>query len=228
MRHNIFHSLLVAAATVGVLTSAAQAATNCRLGEAVEWTAFTGHDNDFRAELSMPNANFHGLKRISNFERGDEPCRTESVFGRMPEATRAKAEVQRVTDNCNGNARDRISVGFDDRLDGAFITGIKAWTSNQGNATRRRLKGLTAEGRIVDNQSCGLSEFDFEAWAEPQGIDPDVARSPLTTQHTRNHANREHSMVQCPDGWVASGFQLAQGDRGISGLRLQCREVITR
>lgn len=211
--------------------SSAYAQANCRLGEETRWTDWTGYDNDFHDTLSVPNSDWHGLKRIGNYERGNEPCRTEAVFGRMPNATRAASEVERDSDTCNGNSRDEILVGFDDRMEGGFISGVRAWTSNQNNVDRRRLKGLRVRVQVV-NDDCSLSGFNWEAYSEQVDTGSHdatlTALSPLTEEDTRTNANREHGFVLCPDGWVGSGLQLAHGARGVSGLRLQCREVIPR
>lgn len=219
--------VLTVAATVG-----ADAQANCRLGDTIEWTNWSGHDNDFHDLLSLPTSDWHGLKRIANFERSDEPCRTEAVFGRMPNAVRAAAEVERVSDTCNGNSRDEIGVGFDDRMEGGFISGIRVWTSGQNNIERRRLKGLRVRVQVV-TESCDLIGFDWspsssDVFAQ-NGMEYSVTTlSPLTAQETRNNANQRHRFVNCPDGWIASGAQIAHGARGVSGMRLQCREVLPR
>lgn len=212
-------------------TAGAHAQANCRLDDEVRWTSWSGHDNDFHDTLSVPNSDWHGLKRIANFERSNEPCRTEAVFGRMPNAVRAAAEVERESDTCNGTSRDEIEVGFDDRMEGGFISGVRVWTSDQSNVERRRLKGMRVRVQVV-NDDCSLSGFDWDAYSEQLDTGSHdytlTALSPLTEQETRNNANRRHSFVRCDDGWIASGLQLAHGARGVSGMRLQCRRVIPR
>jgi hypothetical protein len=230
---NVSLKIIASACVLTFAASAgAQAQANCRLGETTQWTAWSGHDNDFHDLLSLPNSDWHGLKRIANFERSNEPCRTEAVFGRMPNATRAAAEVERDSDTCNGNSRDEIEVGFDDRMEGGFISGIRVWTSNQNNVERRRLKGMRARVQMV-TEDCDLVGFSWSASSSDVFSDNGVeytatALSPLTTQETRANADRRHSFANCPDGWIASGVQMAHGARGVSGMRLQCREVLPR
>ena len=229
---NVFLPLVSAAAILVGVSAPAMGQANCRLGSEIVETGRSGQGPAPEQTLSMSSSNWHALKRITNFESLNNACETVAVFGRMPGADNATAEVERALDECSGPSGDRITVGFDDNMEGGFITGIRVTTSGQANPLQRRVKAMRVHTAMVTD-ACNLVRFEWsphlaDVYAR-NGIDygPRVP-SPLTDYDERNRTDRLGEWQDCPRGYIATGIILARGWGGVSAVGLQCREVLAR
>jgi len=219
------------AMTVGISASA-NAQANCRLGDEIIVTGMSGQSPAPAETLSTPGSNFHALKRIANFERWNNACRTTAVFGRMPNADGATEEMTRELDECDGSSRDEIEVGFDERMEGGFITEIQVTTSGQSNPLQRRIKGVEIRTAVV-TEACNLVRFEWTPRLADvcarNGIDyEEGAPSPLISSDERNNTDAVGNWQRCPQGYVGTGLVIQRGWGGVSALGLECREVIVR
>ena len=221
----------IAALTMGV-SAPALAEANCMLGNEIIQTSPSGQAPAPTETLSMPGSNWHALKRISNFERLNKACNTSVVFGHMPFASGAAAEVTQELDECSGASGDEITVGFSDNMVGGFITGLRITTSDQSNALNRRVKAMEVRVAMVTD-ACNLVQFEWSPHVagvyDRLGVDygPRVA-SPLTSYDARRRTDIVHDWSQCPRGYVATGVVLNRQWGGLSAVGLLCREVISR
>ena len=210
---------------------AAPTRASCMLDDTVITRPVSGAASSFQSTISMPNANFHAIRGISNREHADRPCSTTVTYGRFPNASGATPEVTRTSSNCSGSTGDEISVGVvRESLEGVFVGALRICRNNNG----RRLKGLQVKFRTVKSD-CTTEHFEADDEATyPEdyagvGTIENGLHSIITEESdSRNNCADWGEWRYCPAGSVATGLVLHDGGSGVNGIQLQCRNVIAR
>lgn len=210
-------------------------------------TKFSGQSSGTIVEMGTPKSDWHGLRQISNEERLNQPCYTEIELMRMPDALKAKKYISMGHNKCGGLSGDKILVGnisatqpaagFLER-ENIYISGVQVCNSGQNNKADRRLKGLRIQLREVNEDTCRVQDFTppsrptcvvvysgsdaVGAPLSPRTICDDVA----VMESNREGCDLHKAIRTCPDGMIATEVHVNLGDKGASGMRLACREVI--
>lgn len=201
---------------------------NCKLDGEIHLTNVSGIESSDTDEISFDERDYYGLRTIKNYEHNNEPCRTAVLFGRMPYKSGVLEEIGATSSTCTGSAvGDKIEVGATEFApEGVFVGAIRAWTNNKSDESKRRLKGLAANARMI-TEDCEVVPV------EPSDIEPSYESSgdgftviTWSDEAKRANANIDYDTRYCLRGQVAMGLILHRGDRGIGGVQLMCRDVV--
>lgn len=143
------------------------------------------------------------LKGIEVMEQNDKPFKLTLHYGWLPTHdhgdVRAATGVLDVPNSQKGTASTKTAKFDGDRM---FVRGVQACTNGSGT----RLKGVKVfSARVNDDGSIekGNPEASFE----------------------RPNCSEWGKIRSCGDGKVAVGVTAHHGDKGFSGLALQCKSI---
>ena len=204
---------------------------SCKLGDDIDTRPVSGSASSLQATISMPNADYHAIRGISNWEHSDRPCATTATYGRFPNASGATPEVSRTSNNCSGSAGDEISVGVvRESLEGVFVGALRICRNNNG----KRMKGIQVKFRTV-HDDCTTESFDPDEestypkdYASIGTIENTLTPIIVDSRDTRTNCADWDEWRYCLANNVATGLVLHDDGSGINGIQLQCRNVIER
>jgi len=152
---------------------------------------------------------FYGLKKILWEENSDKPCFL-SAEGRILSAP-DQGKVAQIS-NCKGSGGNKKIVEL--TMDGHYVRGIAACTTDKKDSSDNRLKGIKLYAAEVKSDGKVIALNAFEK-----------------NEHT--NCSKWHTAVYCPAGHIANAVYVyskggdASGNDGyFTGLGLKCAEVI--
>lgn len=202
MNWNIRIKNIITLLAITIIPATAFAAdTEVKFSGSTHTTAVSGYANK---KKTLNDGTWFGLQGISFWEYGDYACSIETNADHFNKVSTRKRDLNLSTVACSKSKKEVLFKGKDD-----YIYKIQVCTTDKKDASKNKLKGVRIWARTINRGS----KITF-------------TNQPSKLEAKRTNCKKWHKQVSCPAGQVANALKVHYEDNNITGLALDCRDVI--
>ena len=175
--------------------------TEVKFSGSTHTTAVSGYSNK---KTTVNDGTWFGIQGISFWEYGDYSCRVETNADHFNKVSTRKREFNARGKDCSKSKKQVLFNGKDD-----YVYKIQVCTTDKKDASKNKLKGIRIWARTIN-----------------RGSTVTLTNQSAKLEAKRTNCKKWHKAVSCPSGQVANAVKAHYDGINITGLALDCRQVV--